>query len=295
MEISRLSQRFLLGDGESRLLGVFGDPIAHSLSPTIHNLSLAYLDLNFRYLPFHVRPKDLQEALFGFRALGGVGFNATVPHKEPLLPLMNHLDPAAEKIGAVNTVVIEAGGDLVGYNTDAYGFITALREKHTDDLAGKTILVLGAGGACRAVLVALLDGGAEHILLANRTLSRAENLAALFTRYYPHADIRPIPLLFSDLPLAKVDMVVNTTSLGLKGAEAFPLAVEALQEQTLIYDIVYSANKTPLQKLALAHNLPFVDGLGMLIHQAARAFQIWTGHLMPVDEVKKELFGAGSS
>jgi shikimate dehydrogenase len=291
MEYLDTSQRFLFGNGESRLLGVFGDPIAHSLSPKIHNISLAHLDLNYRYQPFHVRPEQLKEALYGFRALGGVGFNATVPHKVPLLSLMDRLDPAAEKIGAVNTVAIEKNGDLSGYNTDAYGFFTALREQCTESLSQKNILVLGAGGACRAVLVALLDGGAEKITLANRTLQRAEDLAAYFTNYYPQAKIKPIPLDFPKLPLEETDILINTTSLGLHGTDSFPLDIPRLLPQTIIYDIVYSPQGTPLQKMAQEHGLPFIDGLGMLIHQAARAFQIWTGKEMPVELVKKQIFG----
>ncbi|MBF0358417.1 MAG: shikimate dehydrogenase [Magnetococcales bacterium] len=291
MNKSNISDRFLFGDGESRLLGVIGDPIAHSLSPKIHNLSLAHLELNYRYMPFHVRPDDLKTALKGFAALGGVGFNATVPHKIPLLPLMDNLDPAAMKIGAVNTVAIGSDGLFTGYNTDAYGFITALHEKYNHNLSPKNILVLGAGGACRAVLLALLDAGAEQITLANRTIKRSQELAADFTGFYPKAKITTIPLEFSNLPLAQTDILVNTTSLGLHGEDNFPLAIEQLPTQALVYDIVYSATEeTPLQKLATNQGLTFIDGLGMLIHQAARAFQIWTGRDMPVELVKKQIF-----
>ena len=284
------SQRFLYGNGECRLLGVFGDPIAHSLSPQIHNLSLAHLDLNYRYLAFHVLPAKLEEALHGFRALGGVGFNATVPHKEPLLHLMDRLDQAAKKIGAVNTVSIEQNGDFIGYNTDAYGFLTALQEHYKEPLEEKNILVLGAGGACRAVLVAILDGGAKSITLANRTLSRAAELASTFTTYYPQANITPIALDFSNLPTADCDILINTTSIWLNGSDQFPLAADKLPPHALLYDIVYSQTGTPLQKLAQKHNIAFVDGLGMLIHQAAKAFKIWTGADMPVALINKRIF-----
>ncbi|MBF0379492.1 MAG: shikimate dehydrogenase [Magnetococcales bacterium] len=287
-----ISDRFIFGDGKSRLLGVFGDPIAHSLSPKIHNLSLARLDLNYHYLPFHVRPHELAAALNGFKALGGLGFNATVPHKVPLVSLVDNLDPAALKIGAVNTVAIDDNGICSGYNTDAYGFITALREKYNDNLSRKNILLLGAGGACRAVLLALLDEGADTIILANRTVKNATDLANDFNHLYPDANITPIPLDFSNLQLSKIDILVNTTSLGLHGKDSFPLAVEQLPPHTFVYDIVYSANQdTPLQKLTEAQGLAFIDGLGMLIHQAARAFHIWTGETMPVDLVKKHIFG----
>jgi shikimate dehydrogenase len=289
---SNITDRFIFGDGKTRLLGVFGDPIAHSLSPKIHNLSLAKLDLNYHYLPFHVRPHELATALHGFKALGGLGFNATVPHKVALLPLMDKLDPAALKIGAVNTVAIDENGQFNGYNTDAYGFITALKEKYRDTLSQKNILVLGAGGACRAVLLALLDEGADRIILANRTVKKAEELAGDFCQHYPQAKITPIPLDFSALDLTNIDILVNTTSLGLHGEDNFPLAIEQLPPHALVYDIVYSAKEdTPLQKLADSQGLAFIDGLGMLIHQAARAFQIWTGEEMPVDLVKSHIFG----
>jgi shikimate dehydrogenase len=292
MNHSNITDRFIFGDGQTRLLGVFGDPIAHSLSPKIHNLSLAKLNLNYHYLPFHVRPHELATALNGFRALGGVGFNATVPHKVPLLSLMDSLDPAALKIGAVNTVAIDKKGQFNGYNTDAYGFITALKEKYSERLSQKNILVLGAGGACRAVLLALLDEGADLITLANRTVKKAEELAGDFNRHYPQAKITPIALDFSALDLTNIDILVNTTSLGLHGEDSFPLSIEQLPSHALVYDIVYSANEeTPLQKLANSQGLAFIDGLGMLIHQAARAFQIWTGEEMPVDLVKSHIFG----
>ncbi|MBF0447202.1 MAG: shikimate dehydrogenase [Magnetococcales bacterium] len=293
MEPDAYSRRFLFGDGESRLLGVFGDPIAHSLSPKIHNLSLAQLDLNYRYLPFHVRPNHLKAALAGFKALGGVGFNATVPHKEALLPLMDRLDPVANKIGAVNTVDIQQDGTCVGYNTDAYGFLTALREQYSAPLADKNILVLGAGGACRAVLVALLDGGAKRILLANRTVERAKALADHLLSFseYDNARITPLPLNFNQLPQDQIDILVNTTSLGLHNSDPLPLDLSRMGPQTLVYDIVYSSQGTPLQARAAALGLPIVDGLGMLIHQAARAFQIWTGEPMPVQLVKDQIFG----
>ncbi|MBF0446014.1 MAG: shikimate dehydrogenase [Magnetococcales bacterium] len=288
---SNISDRFIFSDGQTRLLGVFGDPIAHSLSPKIHNLSLSKLDLNYHYLPFHVRPHQLATAVHGFKALGGVGFNATVPHKVPLLSLMDSLDPAALKIGAVNTVAIAKNGQLNGYNTDAYGFITALKEKYSETLSQKNILVLGAGGACRAVLLALLDEGADNIILANSTVTKAEELASDFNHHYPQTKITPIALDFLAIDLTHIDILVNTTSLGLHGEDNFPLSIEQLPPHALVYDIVYSANtQTPLQKLANSQGLAFIDGLGMLIHQAARAFQIWTGEEMPVALVKKHIF-----
>lgn len=290
---SRPSPRLLFGDGESRLLGVFGDPIAHSLSPKIHNLSLAYWDLNYRYLPFRVRPKNLEQALFGFRALGGVGFNATIPHKEALLPFMDQLSLTAKKVGAVNTVSIGPEGQFIGDNTDTYGFITVLKKQVSTVLEDKNILVLGAGGACRAVLVALLDEGCQHILLANRTRERAETLANHFSHGDP-AKISTIPLDFTSLPLEEVDIIVNTTSLGLHGHDEFPLPAHRLPSHALLYDIVYSTQGTPLKRLAQKHRLTFVDGLDMLIHQAALAFKIWTGRDMPVEWVKGQLSNPGT-
>ncbi|MBF0629251.1 MAG: shikimate dehydrogenase [Magnetococcales bacterium] len=267
--------------------GVIGDPIEHSLSPYMHNRAYAVLGMtDHHYLPFHVRPENLAEAVLGMRALGIAGFNATIPHKEQLVALMDELDPMARLIGAVNTVVIRPDGRLIGYNTDGYGFVTALREVFAAALPGVELLILGAGGAARGVLAALLAEGADRITLMNRTQDRAVTLAAQFAASFPGRLITAQPWS-ATLPAAR--LVINTTSLGME-PHADPVPdLSGLPESALVYDIVYAPPLTPLLHAARARGLKVENGLGMLIHQGARAFEIWTGQAMPVAEVRQGL------
>lgn len=276
-----------LGSGKTRLLGVFGDPIAHSLSPIIHNLALSHLDLDYHYLPFHVTPEHLPQAVQGFRILGGAGFNATVPHKEALVPLMDELSDAAIRTGAVNTVNCQ--DRLIGHNTDAHGFLAALSDIRPDFPKGGKVLILGAGGAARSVLSALLDTPVEAIFLANRTEERAQTLARFFAPYDSQHRIKPMALAVDLIPWNEITLLVNTTSLGLKGETTFPVALHHLPADAFVYDIVYGPQGTPLTRLAQHHGLQTMDGMGMLVHQAAAAFHIWTQHEMPIATIKTHL------
>ncbi|MBF0438328.1 MAG: shikimate dehydrogenase [Magnetococcales bacterium] len=271
-------------DGHTRLLGVIGDPIHHSLSPVMHNLACAQLGLNIRYLPFHLAQKELEVGVQGLRALGVMGFNATIPHKEALVPLMDELDPMARMIGAVNTVTILPDGRLKGFNTDAYGFMTALRERFDNPLDSLEIVVLGAGGATRAVLAGLLEAGAKRIVLVNRTYARAVALAEQFTTDYPNALISPQEWSAVNSFLHGCQLLINTTSLGLEGTASHTLELARLPETALVYDIVYPM--TPLLMAAKVRGLMVENGLGMLIHQGAKAFEIWTGQKMDVEAVR---------
>ncbi len=280
-----------LPDGQTRLLGVIGHPVAHSLSPAIHNPALAWLGLNMRYLAFPVHPEHLRSAVRGFVAMGMLGFNATVPHKEALLPLMDWLDPLAQRIGAVNTVLIDAQGQLRGYNTDAPGFIDALQESHPLPLATTPVIVLGAGGAARGVVAGLLEAGCHQLTVANRTPERAAQLIADLAPHYPDAHLQAAPLDEALLPLAACRLLVNTTLLGLHGDPSLPLSPQKLPAQALVCDIVYAPPETPLLRAARQRGLATLNGLGMLLHQASRAFTLWTGQNMPVAEVRARLLG----
>lgn len=283
-----------LPDGQTRLLGVIGHPIAHTLSPAMHNPALAWLGLNMRYLAFHVHPDQLAEAVRGFVAIGMAGFNATVPHKEALLPLMDWVDPLAHRIGAVNTVVIDDTGRLKGYNTDAHGFTDALAEtiwpRPSPDLGDLSVLVLGAGGAARGVVVGLLEAGSRQITIANRTLLRAEQLVADLAPWYPQARLEAIALQ-APLPLTTCDLLINTTLLGLANEEIALVSMDHLPATALVYDIVYTPQETPLLRAAKQQGLATQNGLGMLIHQGSRAFTLWTGEKMPVEQVRERLLG----
>lgn len=282
-------------NSQTRLLGVIGHPIAHTLSPAMHNPALAWLELNIRYMAFHIHPEKLADAVRGFKAMGMMGFNATVPHKEALLPLMDWVDPLAQRIGAVNTVAIDDDGTLRGFNSDALGFTDALAEAFPSDPSKKPgetpVLVLGAGGAARGVVVGLLEAGAKHITVANRTPARAEQLVDDLTPYYPQANLSALPLEAKQLPLEESGLLVNTTLLGLQGEVIRMVALDRLPESALVYDIVYTPQETPLLQAAKKRNLAILNGLGMLIHQGARAFEIWTGHKMPVERVRERLRG----
>lgn len=276
-------------NGQTRLLGVIGHPVAHSLSPAMHNPALAWLGINARYLAFDVHPDKLTEAVRGFVAMGMVGFNATVPHKEALVPLMNVLDPLAQRIGAVNTVAIRGDGTLHGYNTDAHGFVDALAESHMRPLKTARVLVLGAGGAAKGVVVGLLEAGAQQIAVANRTPERAGTLIEALAPHYPYAALTALPLAVDRLPLEGCDVLVNTTLLGLHGESGITIPVDRLPLSALVYDIVYTPGGTPLLQAAKRQGLDTLDGLGMLIHQGARAFALWTGQAMPVERVRQRL------
>ncbi|MGN7611116.1 shikimate dehydrogenase [Magnetococcales bacterium HHB-1] len=280
-------------DGSTKILGVIGDPIGHSLSPAMHNYAISLEKINFCYLPFHIKPKDLPLAIKGFQAQRVVGLNATIPHKEALIPLMDQLTPESEVIGAVNTVIFKEGM-IIGDNTDGYGFITALGEVFEQPLKETPVLLLGAGGAARAVLVALLKAGVKECLVVNRTLERADQLISKVAHLFPECRLSTMALNWSELPLEKFPLLVNTTSLGLteNSGEIFSLIEKnfsRMNKDALIFDSIYSKELTPLLRAAKNVGLKTEDGLGMLIHQGARAFECWTSKPMDTTKVKAYL------
>lgn len=275
-------------DAATRLLGVIGHPVGHSLSPAMHNLALERLGLNLRYLAFDIPPEQLAHAVTGMATLGMPGFNATIPHKEALLPLMTTLSPEAERIGAVNTVLLRPDGTRMGHNTDGDGFMTALRESWPGDLSTRRVVILGAGGATRAILDALLHAGVAAITVANRTTARAGELQRRFGAFHPNVPLSAVPLDPLALPLEQCDLLVNTTSQGLHGEALDAVDLARLPKTAAVCDIVYG-RETPLLRTARAHGLTAIDGLGMLIHQGARAFQLWTGETMPVEPIRLHL------
>ncbi|MBC7314911.1 MAG: shikimate dehydrogenase, partial [Chloroflexi bacterium] len=266
--------------------GVIGWPIAHSLSPAMHNAAFAALGLDWCYVPFAVPPERLAEAVRGLHALGVRGVNATVPHKEALLPLVNALTPEAEAIGAVNTLLFRAEG-ILGHNTDAAGFLRALHEAGFDP-SGCTALVFGAGGAARSVVYALATVGARVILL-NRTVERAEALAAALRERLPKADLSTGPLtpegIERHLP---VDLIVNATTLGMwPQVEASPWPARLpFPKSAFCYDLVYTPRETHFMHQARAAGAQAASGLGMLVHQGAESFALWTGIQPPVEVMR---------
>ena len=258
------------------LAGVMGWPVAHSRSPAIHNHWIRQYGLNGSYVLLPVQPERIADAVRGLRALGFAGCNITIPHKVAAMPLVDRIDPLARRIGAINTVVVEQDGTLAGYNTDAYGYIQSLldAQPHWRADAGP-ITVLGAGGAARAILVALAERGAREIRLCNRSLDKAQALAAEFG-----APIRAVPWEQRADALDGCALLVNTTSLGMKGQEPLELSLDRLPRHALVSDIIYVPLETPLLAAARARGNVGVDGLGMLLNQARPAFQHWFG-VMP--------------
>ncbi len=266
--------------GKASLAGVIGWPIGHSRSPRLHGTWLERHRIDGAYLPLAVAPGRLAAALEGLSALGFRGGNVTIPHKEEALRLADRLTPRAKAIGAVNTLVVEEAG-LLGDNTDAFGFLANLKEGAGWTPAGKRCLVLGAGGASRAVIWGLLDGGAAEVVVTNRTAERAGRLAEEF-------GAASCPWEAREAALTGMDLLVNTTSLGMQGQPELTLALDALPPHCLVTDIVYAPLMTPLLQAAEARGNPVVDGLGMLLHQARPGFAAWFGIEPEVDQALRD-------
>lgn len=260
-------------DKHYTLAGVMGWPVAHSRSPAIHNHWIRHHGLNGSYVLLPVQPDRLVDAVRGLRALGFAGCNLTIPHKVAAMALMDRIDPLATRIGAINTIVVEPDGTLSGYNNDAYGFIQSLLDAQTDWRADAgPVTVLGAGGAARAILVALAERGAKEIRLCNRSLDKAQALAAEFG-----GPIRAYAWDQREEALEGAALLVNSTSLGMKGQDPLALSLDRLPRHALVCDVIYVPLETPLLAAARARGNATVNGLGMLLNQARPAFARWFG------------------
>jgi shikimate dehydrogenase len=264
------------------LAGVMGWPVMHSRSPKLHNYWLAQHGLIGAYVPLAIKEAGLEKALRALPALGFAGCNLTIPHKEQAMKIVDHLDPVAKRIGAMNCVIVGADGSLSGTNNDGFGYIASIREAKPDWRADAgPVTVLGAGGAARAVLVSLIDEGAKEIRLTNRTAARAEDLAREFGPV-----IKTVAWSDRHDALKGAAMLINTTSQGMVGQPDLDLSLEQLPTSALVSDIVYIPLETPLLSAARLRGNMTVNGLGMLLHQARPAFKAWFG-VMP--EVTPEL------
>jgi len=269
--------------------GVMGWPVAHSLSPALHGFWLERHGIDGSYERLAVPPDRLADALRALASKGFAGCNLTIPHKEAALPLMELLDPAARRIGAVNTVAVKPDGALAGYNTDGYGFIENLRAEIPGWRADAgPAAVLGAGGAARAIVDALIQKGAPEIVLANRNRARAEQLAKVFGD-----KIKVMEWADRTKALAKAKLLVNTTSLGMAGNPPLEIDLAGLPAGAAVCDIVYAPLETALLKAAKSRGLRVADGLGMLLHQARPAFKLWFGVLPDVSpELRRAVLAA---
>lgn len=253
--------------------GIMGWPVGHSLSPRLHGFWLGEYGVNGTYEPLPVQPEDFEAALRNLSDQGFAGVNVTVPHKEAAFETVDTLDAVAKRIGAVNTVRVNADGSLAGSSTDGFGFLENLKEGAPGwSAATGPAVVLGAGGASRAVTAALLDAGAPGVKLVNRTLSRAEQLARDIG-----GRITVVPWEDRVAALGDAAILVNTTTLGMEGEEPLDLDLGPLPTQAVVTDIVYAPLETPLLQQAKKRGNPTVDGLGMLLHQARPGFRQWFG------------------
>jgi shikimate dehydrogenase len=258
---------------KARLAGIMGWPVDHSLSPRLHGYWLAANEIDGAYLPLAVPPEHFAQALRVLALLGFRGVNVTVPHKEAALNAVDVADPLARRIGAVNTVTVRDDGSLQGTNTDAYGFIEQLTATVPDWRAsGGPAVIIGAGGAARAICVGLLDAGVGEIRIVNRTLARAEALALGVGE-----PVHVLPWLGRANAVGDAALVVNTTTLGMTGQPPLDLDTASINDDAVVCDIVYAPMQTPLLRDAAARGLRCVDGLGMLIHQARPGFEAWFG------------------
>lgn len=259
--------------GRAKLAGVMGWPISHSRSPRLHNFWLEQYGIDGAYLPLAVRPEQLEQAVRALPVLGFRGCNLTLPHKLQVMDIADEVDEAAQRIGAANTIVVDEDGRLLASNTDAFGFSAALITGAGDaDLAGRPAVLLGAGGAARAIVVALLDLGVPEIRVTNRTRTRADELAAAFG-----ARLTVVPWDERDDALAGAGLLVNSTSLGMSGQPPLDLSLEKLPKTAVVMDAVYSPLLTSMLQDAASRGNVAVDGLGMLLHQARPGFARWFG------------------
>jgi len=266
-------------NGKTKIIGIIGKNIENSLSPLIHNQILLKHSLNFCYLPFQIRETGLGEAIQGIKALNIRGVNITFPYKERVIEFLDELEESARRIGAVNTVVNNKGV-LTGYNTDIIGFKKSLQEDGKFIIKEKKAVILGAGGATRAVVYALLEEGIKEICIFNRTLEKAKKIKQELTIFFPKSHINVFPLEKEDLQVKidKTHLLINATSLGMASQiNNTPLTNERLfHPNLLVYDLIYHPVKTIFLKQAKKAGANIINGLPMLVYQGIESFYLWT-------------------
>jgi shikimate dehydrogenase len=272
----------------TRLVCLIGHPVDHSRSPLMHNAAFEAQGIDMRYVAFDVSSEELPQAIGGLRALGIVGANITVPHKEAVLSLLDTVDPTARSIGAVNTIVNQ-DGVLSGHNTDIHGFLMALERGWGRGPRGSRCLVLGAGGSARAVVAGLARAEAAEIWVFNRTLSRARELCAAVASWssVPCSAVGESELLTA---ARQAELLVNATSVGMGDTvKVSPIPVDILTRRHVIVDLTYGPEETALIRGGHSVGAICLDGLEMLVQQAARAYELWTGRMAPIDRMRDEV------
>lgn len=276
--------------GARQVVALIGHPIHHSLSPAMHNAAFDKAKLNFVYVPLDVHPKRLKQAMAGVRALGIAGLNVTVPHKETILPFLDDLSKEARLIGAVNTVQ-RKGDRLIGHNTDGRGFLRAIQSAWGVGLASKRIVILGAGGAARAVAVQAVLEGAAAVTIGNRSASRGRRLLRHLRAIAGRTAIQMVPLPGSALASAirDSDLIVQATTVGLIARERSLIEAKLFRSHHRVCDLIYRPTETAFLREAQSAGAATLNGIGMLLHQGALAFEIWTGSPAPLQTMETVL------
>ena len=278
-------------------LAVFGDPVAHSLSPQMQNAALKTCKIDMQYARFQISPDELQSALDLIRELNFVGVNLTTPHKIAASKLMDEIDDNVKRIGAINTVKID-NAKLRGYNTDGKGFARAVRQEFAVDLRDLRVMILGAGGAARATALQCARENCERLVIANRTFATVQKLAEELREYFAGPRVLgPVPRLQAipweeaaiRFQIAHLDLIVNATPLGLNRSDPSPIPARLLAPHLMIYDTVYREGRTPFVSAAIEAGARAANGLAMLLYQGALAFEIWFEREAPIEAMREAL------
>lgn len=275
--------------GSTKIVRLIGYPVEHSKSPLMHNAAFQSLGLDFVYLLFSVKLSHLKEAIMGLRASNVVGANVTIPYKEEVMKYLDEITPEAKFIGAVNTIH-NREGKLIGYNTDGQGFITSLLTDGKVKLEGQKVFLIGAGGAGKAVAVKLAERGIERLVITDKIVKRAETLVGRLRENIPDC---PVYTIFPDdkefaKTLLESTLLVNATPVGMKEGDPCVVDPEYLHKDLFIYDVIYN-RETPLIEAAKKRGLKALGGIGMLIHQGAASFEIWTGQKAPIEVMRNRI------
>jgi shikimate dehydrogenase len=278
-------------------LGVFGDPVEHSLSPQMQNAALKQCQIDMQYTRFHILPDELREAINLMRKLEFVGLNLTIPHKIAAIGLLDAAEENVKRIGAANVIKID-GGKMHGFNTDGRGFARAIREEFSVDLRDLRVMILGAGGAARAIALQCAKENSERLVIVNRSFENAQKLADELRDFFagpkvlgPVPRLQAVPLEEAALrfQIANVDLIVNATPVGLNRGDPSPIPARLLAPHLMVYDTIYSAERTPFVSAAIEAGARATNGLSMLLHQGVLAFEIWFQRKAPIEVMRKAL------